>query len=580
MRASVIAGLAVVIVAVIAAFQYEAIEDWFSTEEAKPRSASTTAGTDSNAGADAQGTSSAASASTTTSGSGTAAPKSAQTTEPAEPAKPTKPAEQAAVAKTGSAPASTASKPAKPTESQTTAMAKTAPTVAKAAPTVAKAAPTVAKAAPTVAKAAPTVAKAAPTVAKAAPTVAKAAPTVAKAAPTVAKAAPTVAKAAPTVAKTAPTVAKAAPTVAKAAPTVAKAAPTVAKAAPTVAKAAPTVAKAAPTVAKAAPTVAKTPPTVAKAAPTVAKQRFGVVRVVPADEDGKSADDSDGIKPPSFDVVRVNPKGDAVIAGRAEPGAEVTIKDAGDVVGKVTADKRGEWVLVPEKPFPSGARQLSLQEKTTSGEEKSSKDVVVLFVPEKKPGGSGQQAEAVAVLSPREGQGASKILQAPAPVTSGTGDSPKPKSEKDLTLKVIDYDEEGRVVLSGKAPPGSEVRAKVDGKTVGTATADKAGDWQISPPAPVVSGQHAIRIEQIGKSGIVLAKLNVPFSRATVRPGTLAPGTIVVEPGNSLWRIARATYGEGTKYTLIFAANSEQIGNPNVIFPGQIFVLPPDTASN
>ena len=279
-------------------------------------------------------------------------------------------------------------------------------------------------------------------------------------------------------------------------------------------------------------------------------------------------------------MVRVNPKGDAVIAGRAEPGAEVTIKDAGDVVGKVIADKRGEWVLVPEKPFPRGARQLSLQEKTTGGEEKTSRDVVVLFVPEKKPGGNGQQAEAVAVLSPREGQGASKILQAPAPVTSGTGDSPKPKSQKDLTLKVIDYDEEGRVVLSGKAPPGSEVRAKVDDKTVGTATADKAGDWQISPPAPVVSGQHAIRIEQIGKSGIVLAKLNVPFSRATVRPGTLAPGTIVVEPGNSLWRIARATYGEGTKYTLIFAANSEQIGNPNVIYPGQIFVLPPDTASN
>ena len=555
MRASVIAGLAVVIVAVIAAFQYEAIEDWFSTEEAKPRSASTTAGTDSNADADAQGTSSATSAPTATSGSSTAAPKSAQTTEPAQPTKPTKPAEQAAVAKTGSAPASTASKPAKPTESETTAVAKTAPTVAKTAPTVAKTAPTVAKTAPTVAKTAPTVAKTAPTVAKTAPTVAKTAPTVAKTAPTVAKTAPTVAKTAPTVAKTAPTVAKTAPTVAKTAPTVAKTAPTVAKTAPTVAKTAPTI-------------------------DASKSQRFGVVRIVPADEDGKSADDSDGEKPPSFDVVRVNPKGDAVIAGRAEPGAEVTIKDGGDVVGKVTADKRGEWVLVPEKPFPSGARQLSLQEKTTGGEEKTSKDVVVLFVPEKKPGGNGQQADAVAVLSPREGQGASKILQAPAPATSGTGDSPKPKSEKDLTLKVIDYDEEGRVVLSGKAPPGSEVRAKVDDKTVGTATADKAGDWQISPPAPVVSGQHAIRIEQIDKSGIVLAKLNVPFSRATVRPGTLAPGTIVVEPGNSLWRIARATYGEGTKYTLIFAANSEQIGNPNVIYPGQIFVLPPDTASN
>ena len=293
-------------------------------------------------------------------------------------------------------------------------------------------------------------------------------------------------------------------------------------------------------------------------------------------DDAAKASDN-GVKPPSFDVVRVNPKGDAVIAGRAEPGAEVTVKDADEVLGKVTADKRGEWVLVPEKPLSSGARQLSLQEKTTGGDEKSSKNVVVLFVPERKQSGESNKSEAIVVLTPREGQGASRVLQEPAPSKS---DDSAAKSDKDLSLKVIDYDEEGRVVLSGKAPPGSEVRALVDEKTVGTAQADKSGDWQISPSKPVVSGQHAIRIEQVSKSGIVLAKLNVPFSRAIVRTGSLAPGTVVVEAGSSLWRIARATYGEGTKYTLIFAANNEQIGNPNVIFPGQIFVLPPDTASN
>ncbi|MDA0261956.1 MAG: Ig-like domain-containing protein [Proteobacteria bacterium] len=293
-----------------------------------------------------------------------------------------------------------------------------------------------------------------------------------------------------------------------------------------------------------------------------------------AASDGDAGTD-DGVKPPSFDVVRVNPKGDAVIAGRADPGAEVTVRDAGTVVGKTTADKRGEWVIVPEKPLASGARQLSLQETTTTGQIKDSKDVVVLLVPE-QPRADGASG-ALAVLTPREGQG-SRVLQAPA-APSTKADSEKDLS-LDLSLGVIDYDEKGRVVLSGKAPPGSEVRAIVDDKTVGSARADKAGDWQISPDKPVVSGQHAIRIEQVSKSGAILAKLSVPFSRATVRPGTLAPGTIVVEPGNSLWRIARMTYGEGTKYTLIFAANSEQIGNPNVIFPGQIFVLPPNTASN
>ena len=46
---------------------------------------------------------------------------------------------------------------------------------------------------------------------------------------------------------------------------------------------------------------------------------------------------------PTFDVVRVNPKGDTVIAGRAEPGSTVIILDQGKAIGKVTADKRGEW---------------------------------------------------------------------------------------------------------------------------------------------------------------------------------------------------------------------------------------------
>lgn len=46
---------------------------------------------------------------------------------------------------------------------------------------------------------------------------------------------------------------------------------------------------------------------------------------------------SESAKLPSFDVVRVNPQGDAVIAGRAAPGAEVTVLDGEKPLGKVTA---------------------------------------------------------------------------------------------------------------------------------------------------------------------------------------------------------------------------------------------------
>ena len=317
-----------------------------------------------------------------------------------------------------------------------------------------------------------------------------------------------------------------------------------------------------------------------------------VARALPGDaEEAPSEAARPATRTPSFDVVRVSPEGDAVIAGRAGPGAEVMVKDGDAVLGKATADRRGEWVLVPEKRVPSGAHELRLEEKTASGERRSSEEVVVVLVPERAREDADGPSEAVVVATPRSG-GASRILQAPAPSGSqeraaapadtqaaveDTASQPlTPRTDKDLSLEVIDYDDEGRVALSGKAPPGSEVRAKVDEETVGTVRADEAGTWRITPADPVVSDRHAIRIEQVGEGGVVLAKLSVPFSRAAVRPGELAPGTVVIKPGNNLWRIARATYGAGVKYTLIYAANADQIDNPHLIYPEQIFIVPPE----
>ena len=59
---------------------------------------------------------------------------------------------------------------------------------------------------------------------------------------------------------------------------------------------------------------------------------------------------------PTFDVVRVTRDGNAVIAGRAEPGATVTVLDQGLPLGTVTADPNGEWVLIPQRQLDAGAR--------------------------------------------------------------------------------------------------------------------------------------------------------------------------------------------------------------------------------
>ena len=63
-------------------------------------------------------------------------------------------------------------------------------------------------------------------------------------------------------------------------------------------------------------------------------------------------------------------------------------------------------------------------------------------------------------------------------------------------------------------------------------------------------------------------------------PGTVVipeVNTAIVSRGDNLWRISRRVYGRGLRYTVIYAANQEQIRNRHLIYPGQVFVLPGET---
>lgn len=50
--------------------------------------------------------------------------------------------------------------------------------------------------------------------------------------------------------------------------------------------------------------------------------------------------------------------------------------------------------------------------------------------------------------------------------------------------------------------------------------------------------------------------------------------TYTVKKGDSLWGIAKAHYGDGSKYTKIYNANKDKINNPNSIYPGQKLTIP------
>ena len=83
-----------------------------------------------------------------------------------------------------------------------------------------------------------------------------------------------------------------------------------------------------------------------------------------------------------------------------------------------------------------------------------------------------------------------------------------------------------------------------------------------------------LTIDRIAGDGKPVARLELPFDRVEVPTGGRDFRRLVVVRGDNLWNIARAHYGTGYHHTVIYGANKEQIRNPDLIYPGQVFSLP------
>jgi nucleoid-associated protein YgaU len=268
----------------------------------------------------------------------------------------------------------------------------------------------------------------------------------------------------------------------------------------------------------------------------------------------------------SFDVVRVE-NGHAVIAGQGTAGGEVSVLDRGRSLGAVKTTPEGQWVITPDQKLEPGTHELTLSEKLTNGGTVESKSQVVVVVPqpEQKVAGQPQQsAGALAIALPKKGAGPIKVLQMPRP-TSG---------KQVLSLDVIDYDESGKVTLSGHGKPGDAIQIYLDNIPIGKAETDPHGEWELAPENTVDPGRYSLRLDELAEDGKVSKRIQVPFVRAQLTEAKPTEQEILVQPGNNLWRIARFIYGKGIRYTVIYQANRDQIRDPSKIYAGQMFAVP------
>jgi nucleoid-associated protein YgaU len=281
---------------------------------------------------------------------------------------------------------------------------------------------------------------------------------------------------------------------------------------------------------------------------------------------------------PSFDVVRVNPNGDAVIAGRAAPGNKITLLDNGEPVGSAEADDRGEWVLLPDSAVDPGQHKFSVRATDDAGKSQDSEKEVIVVVPKPAEDIAGQPVTrpsgALAIEVPKEGEGPTQLLNSPGTAQAAAVQEQPAGKTPPLTLDTIDYTQDGRVMLSGRTSPGGDLLLYLDNATMGNAKADGSGRWSFVPEQKAPVGDHKLRVDLVDGAGKVQARVEVPFSQPDFATISLKDDSVIVQPGNSLWRIARRTYGDGVQFTVIYEANKDHIRDPDLIYPGQIFQLP------
>ncbi|MDP2358588.1 MAG: LysM peptidoglycan-binding domain-containing protein [Beijerinckiaceae bacterium] len=327
---------------------------------------------------------------------------------------------------------------------------------------------------------------------------------------------------------------------------------------------------------------------------------------------------------PSFDVVRIDPTGDAVIAGRAAPGVQVALMLSGKPVAQAQADANGQFVMLPPK-LPPGDHVLALRATGADGDILS-EQTVSIAVPER----GGQEAVA-ALAAPNK---PTVVLSQPA-APAGAG--------FELRIVSVEALQGGSMFASGLAPPGANLRLYLNEAFIASVEAGADGKWSIRVQRGLSAGSYRVRADRVGADGRAVARVEAPFDYpaalarqfaaarartpagnvatsnvqqnvptagpAVDAPGSAQPGagagskpgqpgspvgpersgdaqnavvaellTARVERGDSLWRISATIYGEGTRYTQIYDANASQIRDPDLIYPGQVLVVPKQDA--
>ena len=257
----------------------------------------------------------------------------------------------------------------------------------------------------------------------------------------------------------------------------------------------------------------------------------------------------------TFDIVRISKTGDIVIAGKSEPNETIELLDGEEIIAEVISDENGEWIWVSELTTNSGIKKFKLQYKNNLNKSSISDQTVIILVD-------------------NESNSVPKVARVFRSDVENIDMLNLEKLNDAITLDFLSYSPPGLIIMSGRTISNTEIEILKSSEVLGKTKSNENGVWKFIINKNDANEEISIKTTISGETLILTydeAEIKKRFKNTNFE---FYDDRIIVQKGNSLWRIARKTLGGGIFYTEIYKNNLAKIKNPNLIYPGQVFNIP------
>ncbi len=277
---------------------------------------------------------------------------------------------------------------------------------------------------------------------------------------------------------------------------------------------------------------------------------------------------------PEIDIIKVSPDGSFVIAGKGQPNSNINILNKGALIDSSIVDSDGNWVVISKENLKTGDNLISIDQINNNGLVLKHKQLFITKIDKLK------KDQPLVISVPNKNSENINIIQQPSEkqkiykVENDLVIQKKIKSSKKIfNVKTIFFNENGFVSIQGEVNFGKRIELYINKKIMKTIKIENS-KWQYNSDKIIDYGLHDLLVVLKSDKDEILDKITLPFMRVEMPYNDVPENFILIKPGDMLWTIAYRLYGDPFKYIQIFEENKDQITNPDLIFPGQLFSIP------